>query len=537
MPSIEHVTVYGTRERRPDGPRSRPAIVAFFLYFFVYLLTGVSFLRERTGGHARAAHGDAGDPRRGRRAATRSASACSPRSRSRSCSPGRSARSQVPVDRAAARVLHRARDPGRRQPARRLPSSCSRWPWARSASGSSCRRSHAPSSRSSSSSRSCSCRSSCSRACCSRSSTPARRSSSRWSRSCRSAYAVDALRQVFIRGADLSVPALQVDLARPGGRGRPVRGRRLADDPPGRRVSGGRGRAGRGSADTRGRILDGGARVVRRARVRRRHGPRHRRTRRGRRRARPPLLRHQAAAVRGRDGASRSTSRVAVPRAPRRAARRRSGERFVRLRRRPVGPARGPAAADGPRPVGDHRPVAAGMMRQLLAEGPLLAIARATRPAGRRAPGERSRAPSSSASLLAPLRGRGRAARVDADRDAIVARPSGRRSSATWRATCGPTRRSGRASVRCSRHDPRSPPTRTPPRSPATRRRAARRAESPASRWPPPTPRDVRVVHAPGRVNLIGEHTDYNDGFVLPVAIDLGISIALVADRRPAAWS
>ncbi len=41
-------------------------------------------------------------------------------------------------------------------------------------------------------------------------------------------------------------------------------------------------------------------------------------------------------------------------------------------------------------------------------------------------------------------------------------------------------------------------------------------------------PAAVRVVHAPGRVNLIGEHTDYNDGFVLPVAIDLGISIALV---------
>ncbi len=47
-------------------------------------------------------------------------------------------------------------------------------------------------------------------------------------------------------------------------------------------------------------------------------------------------------------------------------------------------------------------------------------------------------------------------------------------------------------------------------------------------------PDRVVVARAPGRVNLIGEHTDYNDGLVLPAAIDLEIRIALVPtdDRR-----
>ena len=49
-------------------------------------------------------------------------------------------------------------------------------------------------------------------------------------------------------------------------------------------------------------------------------------------------------------------------------------------------------------------------------------------------------------------------------------------------------------------------------------------------------PDEIVVVRAPGRVNLIGEHTDYNDGFVMPAAIGLEIRMAVLPtdDRRVA---
>lgn len=39
-------------------------------------------------------------------------------------------------------------------------------------------------------------------------------------------------------------------------------------------------------------------------------------------------------------------------------------------------------------------------------------------------------------------------------------------------------------------------------------------------------------IHSPGRINIIGEHIDYHDGFVLPAAINLGIDWALAKNNN-----
>jgi galactokinase len=44
------------------------------------------------------------------------------------------------------------------------------------------------------------------------------------------------------------------------------------------------------------------------------------------------------------------------------------------------------------------------------------------------------------------------------------------------------------------------------------------------------------LVRSPGRVNIIGEHTDYNDGFVLPAAIDKAVYVAIAKREDEEIW-
>ena len=86
-----------------------------------------------------------------------------------------------------------------------------------------------------------------------------------------------------------------------------------------------------------------------------------------------------------------------------------------------------------------------------------------------------------------------------------------------WIGDIAPRQQAERLREAIARADRGAPAVTAPLRpTPIARLRGPHSATRPTALW-----------SAPGRVNLIGEHTDYNDGFVLPFAIDRRTVVAL----------
>ncbi len=171
-------------------------------------------------------------------------------------------------------------------------------------------------------------------------------------------------------------------------------------------------------------------------------------------------------------------------------------------------------------------------------------------PLGLRSPRGAARAPAEPARLrgrgAAPARGRPAGARARLRRAVRPAvplrdgRPPGADRRLAVRAPPASLASRTRARGTCtSSSTRRCAPPRSSSTSPAPSRAPARSSPTCCPRSPPPccarrslVPRERSGAFAPGRVNLIGEHTDYNLGLALPFAIAEGVTVRAEAAPR-----